>query len=87
MHIIVAAAQADADAVLDILNVVVVDLSVERLEDGNPGVLHAVDLVVCSIQKKPQVGRVKRGLMLILVKTSCMPYVRLLFTRLFSFQG
>ena len=50
MHVVAAATQADADAEPNILDGVVVDFSVEGLEDGNPGVLHVVDVVVCLFE-------------------------------------
>ncbi len=47
--LVVGAAEAQSDAVLDVLDVVVVDLSIERLHPSDTGVLHVVDLVVVNL--------------------------------------
>lgn len=46
VDVIVAAAQADADSVLDVGERVVVDFRVEGLQDGDTGVLHVVHVVI-----------------------------------------
>lgn len=42
VHLVVAAAQANADSVLDVCEGVVVDFRVEGFQDGQAGVLHVV---------------------------------------------
>lgn len=46
VDVVVTTPQADADTILGIFDVVVVDLGIERFQDGNTGVLHVVDYVV-----------------------------------------
>lgn len=47
--------ETDAEAVTNILYCVVINLSVHRLHNGNPGVLHVVNVVVYAApgKKKP----------------------------------
>ena len=46
VHVVVPSAQADTDAVLDVREGVVVDIGVERLQNGQTGVLHVINNIV-----------------------------------------
>lgn len=47
MNEVVAASKTDADTVLHVGEGIIVNLGVERLQDGKAGVLHVVHVVVC----------------------------------------
>lgn len=60
MNVVVGATETDADAVLDVFEMVVVNLCIEGFHDSNASILHVVDVVVCTRKQQATVELLKR---------------------------